>query len=460
MAAPHLAESAEAPFGGADRRRPALLAALAAGGLAAIVVFRTSLPGNDLSAVTLGPYALAGVAYLLAARASLSLRAPEWRRMCFAFANLGGIALFLDWSQGRRRGIFLMTAYVAMVSWHYLLLRNSMKPGRSWTWAAFASPLAALAIVRYLPALFEPLWRVLPGILDRPLDIFFIGISYVAFRLSYLALEVRNGAAPVPDYWQYLGFCFFLPTLVAGPINPYSVHQGSIEKPDSQATPLGLTLARIAAGFAKYQFLGNMFNQLSYRGLLLDGHPHGAADLVVAAISYHLYLYCNFSGFCDIAIGAAGLLGIQVKENFRNPMASRNVQDYWTRWHITLSNYMRDVVFTPLSKALAGRVGLEGRNHAIAAAITAVFLLVGIWHGAGANYILYGAVHAAGVISVHYYTAWLKRRLGKAGYRAYEENRAIRALATAMTFVFVSASLFFFANDVETMRRIIDAVEF
>src|SRR5262249_26598022 len=130
----------------------------------------------------------------------------------------------------------------------------------------------------------------------------------------------------------------------------------------------------------------------------------------------------------------AGLLGIQVKENFRNPLASRNVQDYWARWHITLSNYMRDVVFTPLSKALAARIAPAARDHAIALAITAVFLLVGVWHGSGWHYIAYGAVHAAGVAAVHYYTAWLRRTLGKARYRAYEENRIVRVLATILTF--------------------------
>ena len=100
-------------------------------------------------------------------------------------------------------------------------------------------------------------------------------------------------------------------------------------------------------------------------------------------VFYYLYLYCNFSGYCDMAIGAAGLIGIPVAENFNNPFAARNVKDFWNRWHITLSSYMRDVVFAPLSKNLVRAMGPAYANHAIALTITVVFLLVGVWHGVG-----------------------------------------------------------------------------
>ena len=109
---------------------------------------------------------------------------------------------------------------------------------------------------------------------------------------------------------------------------------------------------RVLVGAVKFKFFGPLLNQLTYSGLLLDGHPHLWVDLPIAAVAYYLYLYCNFSGFCDIAIGGAGLMGIPVAENFANPFAARNMKDYWNRWHITLSLYMRDVVFSPLSKAL------------------------------------------------------------------------------------------------------------
>src|SRR5260370_34959497 len=99
-----------------------------------------------------------------------------------------------------------------------------------------------------------------------------------------------------------------------------------------------------------------------------------------------------------MAIGAAALIGIPVPENFRVPFLARNVQDFWNRWHITLSHYMRYVVFSPLSRSLARVMGPAGVTHAVALTILVVFLLSGIWHGVGGNSVAFGAIHALGVV--------------------------------------------------------------
>ena len=175
----------------------------------------------------------------------------------------------------------------------------------------------------------------------------------------------------------------------------------------------------------------------------------------MAAVFYYLFLYCNFSGYCDMAIGAAGLIGIPVPENFQSPLAARNVKDFWNRWHITLSVYMRDVVFSPLSKTFARLFGPANVNHAVAATIFVVFLLVGIWHGVGWNYAAFGAVHALGVVANHYYTIGLKQWLGRDGFKAYNANPWIHAAAVVLTFCYVAASHFFFANTFPEMREIL-----
>ena len=150
----------------------------------------------------------------------------------------------------------------------------------------------------------------------------------------------------------------------------------------------------------------------------------------------------------------AALIGIPVPENFDNPFAARNVKDFWNRWHITLSVWMRDVVFSPLSKFLVGKFGIKLANHAIALTITVVFLLVGIWHGVGWNYVAFGAAHALGVVTNHYYTIFLKKRLGRDRFKAYNENRWIQAAAVMLTFCYVAASLCLFANTFSEMKQI------
>jgi D-alanyl-lipoteichoic acid acyltransferase DltB (MBOAT superfamily) len=148
------------------------------------------------------------------------------------------------------------------------------------------------------------------------------------------------------------------------------------------------------------------------------------------------------------------LIGIPVAENFDNPFAARNVKDFWNRWHITLSQYMRDVFFSPVSRFFVRLFGPANANHAIALTILLVFLLIGIWHGTGWNYFVLGVTQALGVVANHYYTIALKRRLGRAGFAAYNSNRWIHAAAVVMTFCYTAASLFFFANTFPEIRDI------
>ena len=306
----------------------------------------------------------------------------------------------------------------------------------------------ALIVIRYGAASVFAELR-----LPFPAATYFMGISYLAFRSSQLVLLVRNRVVPAPGIWRYLSFCFFLPTFQVGPISPYTEFNrafGGVPV-DIPAARAGM---RLLVGVIKYQFLGVLCNQLTYSGLLLDDHLHPWLDLPVAMVFYYLYLYCNFSGFCDMAIGAAGLIGIPVAENFDNPFAARNVKDFWNRWHITLSTYMRDVVFAPLSKYLVRSMGPAYANHAIALTITVVFLLVGIWHGVGWNYFIYGALHALGVVTNHYYTVGLKKWLGREGFKAYNENRWIHAAAVVLTFAYCAASLMFFANSLPQIQAI------
>ena len=177
-------------------------------------------------------------------------------------------------------------------------------------------------------------------------------------------------------------------------------------------------------------------------------------DLPVAMLFFYLYLYLNFSGFCDMAIGAAGLMGIAVPENFENPLAARNMREFWNRWHITLSQYMRDMVFSPLSKYLVGKLRIKLADHAIALTILVTFLLIGVWHGVGWNYAAFGLAQALGVGTVHYYTIFLKKRLGREGFKSYNENRWIRGAGMTITFCYYAATLFLFANTFAEMKQI------
>jgi len=402
-------------------------------------------------------YLLAGLlAYVVAGRGVMRGLAGSLRELVFAALNVAGVFFFLFYG-GKEHFILRFAVYLALIVGLYAVLWLFAEKRGGWPWVAFFAPIVALVAVRYVPggwyvALGEALgkhWRGVPNM---------IGISYLAFRCSRLVLEVRNGAVKRPNFLEYLNFAFFLPTMPVGPINSYANFRRGFEA-TPYAVPVGRAALRILVGAVKYQFLGNLCNQLTYSGLLFDDHPHPWMDLPVAMLFFYLYLYLNFSGFCDMAIGAAALIGIPVPENFDNPFAARNVKDFWNRWHITLSVWMRDVVFSPLSKYFVGKFGIKLADHAIALTITIVFLLVGVWHGAGWNFAAYGAVHALGVVANHYYTIFLKKKLGRDGFKAYNENRWIRAAAVVSTFCYCGASLIFFANTFPQIKEIFSILQ-
>ena len=390
--------------------------------------------------------------YIIACRLVMRHLRGTIREVIFVAFNLAGVYGFLFYGrQSHYTAIFLI--YLALVLFQYTMLRVFAEKKGSLPWFAFFTPIAALVIVRYAPAsFFSGLLHIIGTAWSG--TIVLVGISYLAFRTSRLVLEVRNGSVPMPKLCEYLNFSFFLPTMPVGPINSYENYRRGFG-PAPFDVPVGRAALRILVGLVKYQFLGGIFSQLGYTAFLLDDHPHPWMDLPIAMLFYYLFLYCNFSSFCDMAIGAAGLIGIPVPENFDNPFAARNVKDFWNRWHITLSQYMRDIVFAPLSKFLVRLAGPPIADHAIALTILVVFLLVGIWHGVGWNFAAFGAFHAAGVAANHYYTMFLKKRLGRERFKAYNENRWIHAVAVVLTFSYCAASFFLFANTFPDMKQIL-----
>ena len=390
--------------------------------------------------------------YVFAGRVVMRQFAGGVRETSLAVLNVTGVFLFLFYG-GKEHFVLRFVMYLALIVGLYLVLLVFANKRGSWPWLAFFAPIAALILVRYVPGsayvalghAFGKTWRGVPNM---------VGISYLAFRCSRLVLEVRNGVVKTPNFLEYLNFAFFLPTMPVGPINTYANFRRGFEAVP-YAVPVGRVALRILVGAVKYLFLGNLCNRLTYSGLLFDDHLHHWIDLPVAMLFFYLYLYLNFSGFCDLTIGAAGLMGIPVPENFDNPFAARNVKDFWNRWHITLSTWMRDVVFSPLSKYFVGKFGIKLADHAIALTITIVFLLVGIWHGCGWNFIAFGAAQSLGVVMVHYYTIFLKKRLGRDGFKAYNENHLVRGAAVTITFCYFSTSLIFFACTFDQMKQIL-----
>jgi D-alanyl-lipoteichoic acid acyltransferase DltB (MBOAT superfamily) len=396
------------------------------------------------------------VLYPLQAWVLLKCAPRRFKPHVLAVLNVAGLAA-MCWLSGAkavrlaaivpytRAALACFAFYLGFLIANYLLLRVCRRGSVHWVIGLWL-PIVFLVYIKYFSNLLNPF-----DVLLRPLGLnhfeaFFIGISYLSFRLVLLAQEVRNEFAAMPTIWEYLSFAFFIPTLSVGPISPYTTFIHSLREPSRQATPVVRSFLRILVGLTKYLFFGSLVAQFTYAGLLRDGHSHAPIDLLIAFVAYPIYLYCNFAGYCDMAIGASGLLGIAVPENFDRPFITRNIQEFWNHWHMTLSKWIRDFVFTPLSKSIMHKFGPASANHAIAFSILVAFTLVGMWHGTGLHFFVFGVLQGVGLAFVHYYTVWLKRRFGREGFAAYRKNRIVKWCAIVLNFAYFAFSLFFFAN--------------
>jgi len=159
-------------------------------------------------------------------------------------------------------------------------------------------------------------------------------------------------------------------------------------------------------------------------------------------------LYLDFSGYCDIVIGLVRLMGFRLAENFDRPWLARNIQDFWNRWHITLSHFVRDYVFNPINSKIARTVPPRRQFPLVLAAYLLTMLLIALWHATTWGFLVFGLMHGSALIGL-----LLWRRYGlprvRPGMRQWlEKSPASRTLSRAATFVFVSVSMLFWIGGV------------
>ena len=253
--------------------------------------------------------------------------------------------------------------------------------------------LGLLAVFKYAGFFADSadgLWALLG--LGKPLPVLHLvlplGISFYTFNsMSYTIDIYRRRVAPERSMLRFAAFVALFPHLIAGPIVRYEkmAHQFARLRPRLTADLASRGLFFIACGCAKKLAIAD---QLAPNVNALYSH-HGQLGLMgswLAAVGYSLQLYFDFSGYSDIAVGLALLLGFEFPQNFDSPFKAINIADFWRRWHMSLSSWLRDYLFIPLGGSRGGSAKTV-RNLAI------VMLLGGLWHGAAATFVVWGAIH-------------------------------------------------------------------
>jgi alginate O-acetyltransferase complex protein AlgI len=299
----------------------------------------------------------------------LRLCLPRWRNLLLLVASY---LFYCKWDV-RMAAVLLL----ATVLCYFAGLRESRLEA---TDPASRITFGAVLILILCLAFFKLRQAVLPGNPLLPL-----GISYYTFRLVSYLLDVYWGKCEaVQEFVPFAAYVAFFPHMIAGPIQRASSFVPQSEKPDAPKGRVIEGVARMALGFAKKNLVADnlgLFVGSAYAHL----HSGSALPSLTALYLYPLQLYVDFSALTDIAIGAGLLLGIEAPENFNAPFAAKSITEFWRRWHMTLTNWVRDYVFMPLRMATRnwGNVGL-------AVSLTINMVLIGLWHGFTWGFLAYG----------------------------------------------------------------------
>jgi alginate O-acetyltransferase complex protein AlgI len=263
-----------------------------------------------------------------------------------------------------------------------------------------------------------------------------VGISFYVFQAISYMVDAHRGDVPA-ERWplKVLVYLTFFPHLAAGPIVRAAHFLPQLAQlPDRWRVPVVMAGLLILGGLAKKMLLANELATGLVDPVFRDPLGFGAGDILLACYGYTIQIWLDFSGYSDMAIGLAALLGYHFPQNFNQPFRALTLSDFWRRWHISLSTWLRDYLFKPLG----GSRGSEGRS---ARNLLVTMLLGGIWHGAAWTFVAWGALHGAALV--------VERRLG---LRDVSASAAGRVLRWAITFhIVVAAFVLFRAPDLATI---------
>jgi alginate O-acetyltransferase complex protein AlgI len=296
---------------------------------------------------------------------------------------------------------------------------------------------------------------------------FTLGLSYILFRILHLMIEIGDGDRKTHiGLGEYLLYTLNFTTFVSGPIQRYD----EFARDQFASNPIvlgprtvGLQLERIVRGFFKVNVLALLLHAIQEDALAQMSQPLPLPQKLLAAfrvaVVYPFFLYANFSGYIDIVIAIARLMRVRLPENFDRPFSASSFLDFWSRWHITLSTWLKTYVYNPLLMALMRRISsirLEPFLGVFCFFVT--FFLVGIWHGRTSEFVLFGALQGGGISINKLWQLGLARGLGRKGYKALAKNPIYVAFGRGLTFSWFAFSLFWFWANWKQIDKVFTAI--
>jgi alginate O-acetyltransferase complex protein AlgI len=299
-------------------------------------------------------------------------------------------------------------------------------------------------------------YTFLPESSFLPKSYFTLGLSYIFFRVLHLLIEhPPEGAGIRIGPVRYLTYLLNFTTFVAGPIQRYDEFardQFAPQPLELTGATVGKQLERMVLGFFKVNVLALLFDMVHSDSLAQLSQPvpllaKGCAALRLV-LSYPFFLYNNFSGYIDMVLALACLLRIRLPENFDRPFSATSFLEFWNRWHITLSTWLKTYVYNSLLLTLARRTpSVAGQQYLGVLCFFVTFFLVGLWHGRTSEFLVFGVLQGGGVALNKMWQISLTSLLGRKGYKALAARTPYVVLARGLTFTWFTFTLTWFWGD-------------
>lgn len=380
----------------------------------------------------------------------------SWRMNWPAVLILFGVAIvfdlrrYLPFGQDVTEGLpalpVLVAALLAVVVSAYVLFRWQ-GAARFWRIAGILGIVATFVVLKS-PALSWRLndWlatlRGVPVTADT-LPLSWLGYSYLAFRLLHTIRDRQTGRLPAVTLGEYVNYAVFFPSFTSGPIDRLERFVKEVREPLPMTNEDWLDAgSRLLVGLFKKFVIADLLAVLSINDALV-GRAQGAGWLWVFLYAYALRLYFDFSGYTDMAIGMGRLLGVRLPENFAAPYLKPNLTLFWNSWHITLTQWFRNYVFNPLTRALRSATWNIPVWVIILVGQLTTMILIGLWHGIAWGFVIWGAWHALGLF-IHNRWSELSRGRMPGWTQGNRAQAALSAVGIFLTFNYVAVGWLFF----------------
>src|SRR5579863_4704108 len=379
-------------------------------------------------------------------------RSPRWRSSILFFASIVFLGLL-----SRDLFGFLPLAGFLFLGYAVLVLRE-----RGWSRFLAGTVLSIVFVYIWLK---KYTWFPEATFLHFPY--FTVGLSYIFFRVLHLLIEAGgDGEKRHIGLGAYLLYMLNFTTLLSGPIQRYdafSRDQFAAEPITLGPRVVGLQLKRIVLGFFKVNVLAMLLNIVQTNALAQVAQPLPMPLKFYAAfrlaVVYPFFLYANFSGYIDIVIATAHLMRVRLPENFDRPFSATSFIDFWNRWHITLSVWLKTYVYNPLLVALMRRNSSSALEPFLGVfCFFVTFFLVGVWHGRTSEFVFFGILQGGGMAINKLWQLGLARAMGRKGYKELAKNAIYVALGRGLTFVWFAFTLFWFWSNWSQIDTIFSAL--